>query len=494
MFKCSNVQMFKNVNNIIDTNYCNKMSIILCSCWYPLKAKFDNSVYLEWIDNLLQNVNNFYLVIYANEEGSSQLSLSQFIDNPRIRVVFKPIEEFYNFQFKEQWIRNHEQNELLNQYTSWELNMLWSEKIHFVSDCREKKYFNSNSAIEMYGWCDIGYFRNRVNADTPIQLLEHWPSQEIICDLDTNKIHYALVNNDTGFIKQLMEQINEKDADDGLPVKPIPQDQISVAGGFFILSDKKIEWWKDTYDSKLQTYFASGRLVKDDQIILADCIFTKENQKFFALYTEESKYDNWFLFQRHLLEKQISILLVISSVSDMKYLQQCLASVFSQSYTSWDLKIGVYYHNNIRNPQLLNIIKNLVNGISDSLIREKIRVIELNGPRNKQAALNILATLTSAETNYIALLEPDSIWTPDKLLQQSKHMYYYDVISTNPNIRPGDITRWNFNKVNPILPGTTIMLKQLFFLDESHGNLAEQDLWIRLQKAGISFLNVDPVR
>jgi hypothetical protein len=37
--------------------------------------------------------------------------------------------------------------------------MLWSEKISFVKETMDNQYFNT----EYYGWCDIGYFRNRSN-------------------------------------------------------------------------------------------------------------------------------------------------------------------------------------------------------------------------------------------------------------------------------------------------------------------------------------------
>lgn len=57
-----------------------------------------------------------------------------------------------------------------------------------------------------------------------------------------------------------------------------------------------IEWWKTKYDTTLNTYFKNGYLVKDDQIILADCIFSNFDK--FALHYESSRFDNWFMFQR----------------------------------------------------------------------------------------------------------------------------------------------------------------------------------------------------
>jgi hypothetical protein len=241
---------------------------------------------------MLSNVNNYYLVVYTDENTLPYFS--KYAENDKIKMVVKPFEAFYNYKYKDQWIKNHEMNHLLNGMTEWKVNMLWSEKISFVEETIMNKYFDT----EMYGWCDIGYFRNRCGNDTPSNSLTLWPSREKIESLDKDKIYYALVNNDTGFIQHLKNLVHDKN-EMGVLKSPIPHHQISIAGGFFILSKKKIGWWKNTYDEKLKLYFDNNRLVKDDQIILADCVFSNEDK--FCLCTENSQYDNWFLFQRLLM-------------------------------------------------------------------------------------------------------------------------------------------------------------------------------------------------
>ena len=98
---------------------------------------------------------------------------------------------------------------------------------------------------------------------------------------------------------QLISHINNKGLD-GLPAIEIPPDQESIAGGFFIAHNTKIQDWQDQYNAKLSAYFEAGYLVKDDQIILADIIFS--NMKDFTLYRENIiGQDNWFMFQRLIL-------------------------------------------------------------------------------------------------------------------------------------------------------------------------------------------------
>ena len=268
--------------------YLFKMSITFSSCFYIIKSKFEPDVYVEWMNNFISIVNNFNLVIYTDEKSSKYINTNC---SEKIKIIIKPLELFYNYKYKDYWISNHGKNILMNEFTSWELNMLWSEKIWFVNETIERKYFET----DFYGWCDIGYFRNRKN-DTQTEDLSDWANCEGINLLDKEKIVYACINNDDNFINYLYKLVNNKN-NVGLPVQPIPPYQLSIAGGFFILYKDRIDWWRKTYDKKLQLYFENDYLVKDDQIILVDCILS--NLENFELFKENYfLYDNWFMFQR----------------------------------------------------------------------------------------------------------------------------------------------------------------------------------------------------
>lgn len=257
------------------------MSITFSSCFYIIKSKFDPNTYINWMNNFLSIVNNFNLVIYSDDNSVKYIDTK---GNPKIKVIIKPIDKFHNYKYQDFWIENHKRNHLLNDKSNWVLNMLWSEKIWFVKETVERKHFES----EFYGWCDIGYFRNRPE-DLNTSKLLNWPNMSKINALDKNKICYACINNDDKYMNYLYKLVNNN--------QEIPATQNSIAGGFFIIHKDKINWWAETYDAKLESYFKNNSLVKDDQIILVDCILSNMNH--FLLFREKNPgFDNWFMFQR----------------------------------------------------------------------------------------------------------------------------------------------------------------------------------------------------
>ena len=69
-----------------------------------------------------------------------------------------------------------------------------------------------------------------------------------------------------------------------MPIIPIPSEQVSIAGGFFLSHKDKIDWWNSAYYNRLNDYFTYNYLVKDDQIVIVDCVFSNIDK--FQLYRE----------------------------------------------------------------------------------------------------------------------------------------------------------------------------------------------------------------
>ena len=272
--------------------------ITLSTCWYNLKSKFDNKTYLNWIKNLLSMVNKFNLVIYTDADSIKQIINLRELSNKKIKIIIKPFEEFHTYRYKKYWIENHQKSNLkLHIHTDWKLNMLWNEKVFLVNETIKNRYFDTL----YYGWCDIGYFRNRPN-DLNTRYLSNWPNNTKLLSnaLNNNYIHYGCVqNNGTIYIKQQNEI--KSHYSDKLASQPTDQiEDICFAGGFFILRRELIDIYVKIYDEKIMYYFTNNYIIKDDQTIIIDVIFTNPN--LFYTHTEDDpKFDNWFMFQRLLL-------------------------------------------------------------------------------------------------------------------------------------------------------------------------------------------------
>lgn len=267
------------IKNILNTEYKN---LTLSTCFYIFNCKFNIETYKKWSRNLINNVKNFNLVIYTDEK--SKYFFDDMNVNSNIKLVIKEIETFNTYIYKDKWIKNHSQNTLLNDKIDWKVNMLWNEKINFVNETIKNDYFET----EYYGWCDIGYFRCNHN-NLPIDEISNWPNKNIIENLE-NKIYYTQVCHNKYLNDiELYKKNNNK----------IPQEQCSIAGGFFISNKDNLKWWHNIYYNRVEQYLNTDKLIKDDQIIIIDLYL--ENKDKFKLITQKNKnYDPWFAFDTYL--------------------------------------------------------------------------------------------------------------------------------------------------------------------------------------------------
>ena len=281
--------------------------ITFSTCWYNLKSKYPSFQYLSWIQNLFSIVNNFNLVIYTDVNSFKDLrniirKYRKLLNN-RIKIIIKPITEFYGYKYKEQWIHNHKISKIeLHKIIDWQLNMLWCEKIHFVKETIDNKYFET----PFYGWCDIGYFRNEINTtNTEKLLLGGWPHpKKLLSLMNTSSplIHYGCVQNDINVFNELKNTVLDHYSNKDTKNTNINTNFLTdcFAGGFFILPSVIINQYVEIFDEKLNYYFSNNYFIKDDQTIIMDCIFT--NPQLFSIHYESYiYYDNWFMFQRILL-------------------------------------------------------------------------------------------------------------------------------------------------------------------------------------------------
>ncbi len=263
--------------------------LTLVTAFYTVKSKNCINKLKIWMKYMIDNVNNYNLVIYTDQYSLYFFDeVMETIDNnPRIRLILKPLISLESYKYEEKWKSNSRRYSLVN-VNDWQLNMLWNEKVNFVNDAYTNKYFDT----EWYGWTDINYWRNRENIDLNSYDELNWPNNDKLDVLNKEKVYYGRVNNNSTYFWRLIKFIKQG--------YQTPIDQNSINSGFFIINKDKIDWWYNTYNKQLQELFNKYVFIKDDLLVTINCIANYIEH--FEIVTEHDiRYDNNFLFQRYLL-------------------------------------------------------------------------------------------------------------------------------------------------------------------------------------------------
>jgi teichuronic acid biosynthesis glycosyltransferase TuaG len=184
----------------------------------------------------------------------------------------------------------------------------------------------------------------------------------------------------------------------------------------------------------------------------------------------------------------ISILMPI--YNGIEFIDESVSSILTQTYGQWELLIGVNGHP--ENSDVYKIAKKY------ETINDKIRVYDFYKTKGKSNTLNEM--IQFCKYDYIALLDVDDVWYPQKLELQTKFLNYYDIVGSNcvwfgdrpgivPKIPEGDISNFDFSTVNPIINSSCIIRKGLCYWNHNWNGIEDYDLWIRLRKSNKLFFN-----
>lgn len=260
-------------------------AITFATAFYNFSGKFPAEQYIEWADNFFKIVSRFCNIVCFTDEINVSWLLPYSADN--VKIIVLPIEQWTEFSNADFWRTNHENNTLLNRrISSWEINMLWSEKPHFVK--RALAHFKT----AFYGWLDIGYFRCREGKDLSLDELSegNWGKSIDKTSLFPDDKHKIVVGS--LIPSNVSNQITE--------VNPSHN---YVANGAFILRNKDaVNWWAKCYRRQLMNMIDGGVTVKDDQHVVATATFIGKTKEIHLLMpSNDSSLDQWFMFQSALL-------------------------------------------------------------------------------------------------------------------------------------------------------------------------------------------------
>ena len=191
----------------------------------------------------------------------------------------------------------------------------------------------------------------------------------------------------------------------------------------------------------------------------------------------------------------VSILMPL--YNGIEFLEESVKSVINQTYKNWEIIIGVNGYPEKSEVELK--ASDIVNNLNTNNIFS-IRVIYYN-TIGKSQTLNMMVKDTKYD--YIALLDVDDKWMPNKLESQIPFLKDYDVIGTRcqyfgniynfiPTIPSGDLSDIDLFSVNPIINSSIIINKKDAFWDEN-SFLEDYDMWFRLYYDGKKFYNIPEI-
>ena len=198
----------------------------------------------------------------------------------------------------------------------------------------------------------------------------------------------------------------------------------------------------------------------------------------------------------------VLISIFMALYNGVEFLEESLCSILKQSYTNWELIIGINGHpiDSLVIIKINDIVKNVTNEYDDN-VKQKIRIIYYN-TKGKPATLNKMIEDCNGE--YIAILDVDDYWLPKKLEKQIPFLFNYDVIGTqcryfgryfhSPKIPFGDLTNYDFIiNGNPIINSSSLIRKELCKWNENEMHFDDYDLWLELSKNNKKFYNINEI-
>jgi len=195
---------------------------------------------------------------------------------------------------------------------------------------------------------------------------------------------------------------------------------------------------------------------------------------------------------------KISILMPI--YNGVEFFEESLNSILEQTYESWELIVGVNGHQ--ANSSVYRTVLEVIQRIKHK--KEKIKIYDFQELKGKANTLNEMKKYCEKDSSYVAILDVDDIWHPEKLRIQSPFFDKYDVIGTKcvyfgemegviPNIPVRDISSLDFFSGNPMINSSSLIRKEIAWWTDEFLGLDDYYLWLQLRKEGKTFFNCEEV-
>ena len=110
--------------------------------------------------------------------------------------------------------------------------------------------------------------------------------------------------------------------------------------------------------------------------------------------------------------------IIMPSFNTAPYIAESIRSVMAQTYTDWELIIV----DDASTDNTGDVVSSLMSSRTSSAITNSLNIHYLKNDRNRGAAYSRNRALREARGKYIAFLDSDDLWAPDKLEKQIAFM------------------------------------------------------------------------
>lgn len=180
------------------------------------------------------------------------------------------------------------------------------------------------------------------------------------------------------------------------------------------------------------------------------------------------------------------ISIIIPLYNGVEFLDECLNSVYNQTFKDYEILIGLNGHE--IDGKIYKTIKHHEN--------DKLKIIQYEFV-NKSKTCNEL--LKECKYDIICMLDVDDKWSPTKLEKQVPYIKGYDVVGTFfqyfgetshlINLKSGEIDSNTFKNINPIINSSSMFYKKDAYWEDIFG-VEDYEMWLRLNREGKRFYNV----
>jgi teichuronic acid biosynthesis glycosyltransferase TuaG len=194
------------------------------------------------------------------------------------------------------------------------------------------------------------------------------------------------------------------------------------------------------------------------------------------------------------VKEELGITVIIPFKNGIEYLEEAITSVLKQTYTNWELDIGI---NGLPDDSdVITEVHNIVNKFINHKHKINIKKYDIMG-----APLTLNALAQEAKYDWVAFLDADDFWESTKLEKQVKYIEDYDVIGTHcryignlnfcPTIPLKDISDHDIFHINPLLHSSILIKKELVQFEDHF--IYDYNLWFKLYHLKKKFFNVPDI-